>query len=73
MDELKIVYQNTQRYRKKIVANFRPSNEEFSLLEEIELLTVTLRGYANQIQAQGRKCDRVCGWHLMNSLRANSR
>ncbi|MEQ8756044.1 MAG: hypothetical protein RID09_21380 [Coleofasciculus sp. G1-WW12-02] len=55
------------------MANFRPSNEEFSLLEEIELLTVTLRGYANQIQAQGRKCDRVCGWHLMNSLRANSR
>jgi hypothetical protein len=53
LDELKLAYQNTQRERKEIVANFRPSNEEFSLLEEIELLTVTLRGYANQIQAQG--------------------
>ncbi|MEQ9549339.1 MAG: hypothetical protein RIM23_06950 [Coleofasciculus sp. G3-WIS-01] len=35
LDQLKIVYQNTQKDRKKIVANFRPSNEEFSLLEEI--------------------------------------
>ncbi len=35
------------------MANFCPSNDEFSLLEEIELLTVTLRGYASQIQAQG--------------------
>jgi hypothetical protein len=53
LDETKLAYQNTQRERKEIVANFRPSNEAFSLLEEIELLTVTLRGYANQIQAQG--------------------
>lgn len=53
LDEMKIVYQNTQGEQKEIVANFRPSNDEFSLLEEIELLTVTLRGYANQIQAQG--------------------
>jgi len=56
LDEIKLAYQNTQRERKEIVANFRPSNEEFSLLsllEEVELLTVTLRGYANQIQAQG--------------------
>ncbi|MEQ8385078.1 MAG: hypothetical protein RH949_22215 [Coleofasciculus sp. A1-SPW-01] len=53
LDEIKLADQNTQRERKEIVANFRPSNEEFSLLEEIELLTVTLRGYANQIQAQG--------------------
>ncbi|MEQ8974222.1 MAG: hypothetical protein RIE73_27975 [Coleofasciculus sp. C1-SOL-03] len=53
LDEIKLADQNTQRERKEIVANFRPSNEEFSLLEEVELLTVTLRGYANQIQAQG--------------------
>jgi hypothetical protein len=61
LDNLKLAYQNTQRERKEIVDNFRPSNEEFSLLEEkefslleeIELLTVTLRGYANQIQVQG--------------------
>jgi len=53
LDEIKLAYQNTQRERKEIVDNFRPSNEEFSLLEEIELLTVTLRGYGNQIQAQG--------------------
>jgi hypothetical protein len=31
------------------VTQFPPENEEFSLLEEIELLTVNLRGYASQI------------------------
>ncbi|MEQ8997070.1 MAG: hypothetical protein RID53_11280 [Coleofasciculus sp. B1-GNL1-01] len=53
LDEMKLAEQNTQRERKEIVSNFCPSNDEFSLLEEIELLTVSLRGYANQIQTQG--------------------
>ncbi|MBW4624007.1 MAG: hypothetical protein KME49_00430 [Brasilonema octagenarum HA4186-MV1] len=32
---------------------YRVDEEEFSVLEEIELLTVDIRGYASQIQARG--------------------
>ena len=49
LSQLTNTYQNTRSERKEIVTQFPPENEEFSLLEEIELLTVDLRGYASQI------------------------
>jgi hypothetical protein len=49
LSQLTNTYQNTRSERKEIVTQFPPENEEFSLLEEIELLTVNLRGYASQI------------------------
>ena len=49
LSQLTNTYQNTRSQRKEIVTQFPPENEEFSLLEEIELLTVNLRGYASQI------------------------
>jgi len=69
LDEIKLAYQNNQRERKEIVADFRPSNEEFSLLEEIELLTVSLRGYANQIQAQGWILNETQAIEQLRSMR----
>lgn len=44
-------YQNTRTERQEIAIQFPPEDEEFSLLEELELLTVNLRGYASQFQS----------------------
>jgi hypothetical protein len=54
LSQLTNTYQNTRSERKEIVTQFPPENEEFSLLEEIELLTVNLRGYASQIAANSQ-------------------
>ncbi|MBD2695102.1 hypothetical protein [Anabaena catenula] len=54
LSQLTNAYQNTRSERKEIATQFPPENEEFSLLEEIELLTVNLRGYASQIAATGQ-------------------
>ncbi|WP_083626395.1 hypothetical protein [Planktothrix serta] len=50
LDQLTIDYQNTKSERKAIAAEFSTSEEEFTILEEIELLTTDIRGYANQIK-----------------------
>ncbi len=52
--QLTINYQQTKAERKKLAALSPANDEEFSVLEEIELLTVDIRGYASQIQARGR-------------------
>lgn len=54
LEELTLVYQKSKEERQEIVNHFPPDDEEFSLLEELELLTVSIRGYAFQIQARGR-------------------
>jgi hypothetical protein len=54
LSQLTNTYQNTRSERKEIVTQFPPENEEFSLLEEIELLTVNLRGYASQIASENK-------------------
>jgi hypothetical protein len=46
-------YQQTQSERRDIATIFAQSDEAFSFLEELELLTVDLRGYASQIQMLG--------------------
>jgi hypothetical protein len=38
-----------QQDKKTLLENFPPNNNEFSILEEIDLLTIYLRGYASQI------------------------
>jgi hypothetical protein len=53
LQQLTIDYQNTKQERKEIAALFPASDEEFTVLEEIELLTSDIRGYASQIQARG--------------------
>jgi hypothetical protein len=53
LEQLKVDYKNTKTERKNIAALFPNSEEEFSILEEIELLTVDIRGYGSQIQARG--------------------
>ena len=54
LSQLTNIYQNTRSERKEIVTQFPPEDEEFSLLEEIELLTVNLRGYASQITSENK-------------------
>ncbi|MBW4595335.1 MAG: hypothetical protein KME46_21135 [Brasilonema angustatum HA4187-MV1] len=53
LEQLTLDYQNTKQERKEIAALYLTGDEEFSVLEEIELLTVDIRGYASQIQARG--------------------
>lgn len=53
LDQLTVGYQSTKAER-KLIAELSPvSEEEFTVLEEIELLTVDIRGYASQIEVQG--------------------
>ncbi|NEP56123.1 MAG: hypothetical protein F6K31_03740 [Symploca sp. SIO2G7] len=51
--QLNVDYQNTKQERKQIAALAPASEEEFTVLEEIELLTSDIRSYANQIQTRG--------------------
>jgi hypothetical protein len=45
-------YQQTRAERREVAAAFPPSDEAFSAIEELELLTSDLRGYASQIQVR---------------------
>lgn len=53
LKQLTIDYQNTKQERKEIASLSPASEEEFTILEEIELLTSDIRGYASQIQTRG--------------------
>lgn len=53
LQQLNVDYQNTKEERKAIAAEFPANEQEFTVLEEIELLTVLIRGYGSQIQARG--------------------
>lgn len=54
LDKLTNDYYNTKQERKEIASQSSITDEEFSFLEEIELLTVNIRGYASQIQATAK-------------------
>lgn len=54
LEQLTRDYQNIQPERRLIAVNFPASEDEFSILEEIELLTVKIRGYASQIQVRDK-------------------
>ncbi|MEG4353401.1 hypothetical protein QUA70_25075 [Microcoleus sp. LAD1_D5] len=49
--QLTVDYQNTKLERKEMAQNYLGSQEEFSFLEELELVTVSIRGYASQIES----------------------
>jgi len=53
LEQLTVNYQNTKLERKQIAQSLSNSEAEFTPLEEIELLTVSIRGYASQIAASG--------------------
>lgn len=52
LEELNQLYRQTKSERKQL-AIISTNDEEFTALEEIELLTVELRGYASQLEARG--------------------
>jgi hypothetical protein len=45
-------YQQARAERREVTAAFPPSDEAFSVIEELELLTADLRGYASQLQVR---------------------
>lgn len=53
LEQLIIDEQNCIEEKKRIAIDFPTSEEDFTILEEIELLTTYIRGYASQIKAQG--------------------
>lgn len=53
LEQLTLDYKNTKQERKEIAALYPAEEEDFSVLEEIELLSVDIRGYACQIQVRG--------------------
>jgi hypothetical protein len=50
LNQLTADYQNTKAERKQIAEYYPGSDQAFSLLEELELLTVDICGYAAQVQ-----------------------
>ena len=53
LKQLTVDYKNTKQERQEIASLPPASEEEFTILEEIELSTSDIRGYASQIQARG--------------------
>jgi hypothetical protein len=45
-------YQQTRSERREAATAFSPSDEAFSVIEELELLTADLLGYASQLQVR---------------------
>ena len=52
LEQLNQLYRQTKSERKQLATSFK-TDAEFTVLEEIELLTVELRGYASQVEARG--------------------
>ena len=50
--QLTVDYQKTQSERREIAQSYFGSEENFSFLEELELVTVSIRGYASQSEAR---------------------
>jgi hypothetical protein len=48
--QLNVEYQKTKSERKEIAQSYLGSEEDLSFLEELELVTVSIRGYASQIE-----------------------
>lgn len=54
LGQLTIAYQQAKSERRELAAASAPPDETFSVLEELELLTSDLRGYASQVQMLGK-------------------
>lgn len=53
LEQLTTLYQQTKEERKELAARLLAADEEFTLIEELDLLTTDIRGYASQIQVRG--------------------
>ena len=53
-DRLIVDYQNAKEDRVRLAENTTTELDEFTVLEEIELFTVDIRGYASQIKSYGK-------------------
>ncbi|WP_293334149.1 MULTISPECIES: hypothetical protein [unclassified Microcoleus] len=71
--QLTVDYQNTKSERKEIAQSYLGSEEEFSFLEELELVTVSIRGYASQIQGSQGVEDRDEAIASLHQLRVFDR
>jgi hypothetical protein len=54
LDRLIVDYQNAKEDRVRLAENTTTELDEFSVLEEIELFTVDIRGYGSQIKSYGK-------------------
>jgi hypothetical protein len=62
-------YQQTKAERREVTAAFPPSDEAFSVIEELELLTADLRGYASQLQVRDSIDNPAAAIDRLQSLR----
>lgn len=63
-----IVYEkNAKADRKKLAPTLQKDSDDFTVLEEIELLTTEIRGYASQIKIYGRIKNEVEGIKILES------
>jgi hypothetical protein len=62
-------YQQAQSERREVATVFPPSDENFSVIEELELLTTDLRGYASQLQFRDWIEDPAAAIDRLQSLR----
>ena len=54
LDSLIVYEKNAKADRKKLAPTLPKDSDDFTVLEEIELLTTEIRGYASQIKIYGR-------------------
>ncbi|MEG4842633.1 hypothetical protein [Microcoleus sp. B9-D4] len=71
--QLTVDYQNTKLERKEISQRYLGSEEYFSFLEELELVTVSIRGYASQIEERAEVENREQAIAELHQLRVFDR
>ncbi|MEG5038273.1 MULTISPECIES: hypothetical protein [unclassified Microcoleus] len=71
--QLTVDYQNTKSERKEISQRYLGSEEDFSFLEELELVTVSIRGYASQIEERAEVENRDRAIAELHQLRVFDR
>lgn len=71
--QLNVEYQKTKSERKEIAHNYLGTEEELSFLEELELVTVSIRGYASQIETSAGVEDREEAIANLHQLRVFDR
>ncbi|MEH2246667.1 MAG: hypothetical protein V7K85_29335 [Nostoc sp.] len=69
LTQLTNTYKNTRGEREEVSIQFPPKDEDFSLLEELELLTVNIRGYASQIQSTGQIINQAQAIEQLQAMR----
>ena len=65
LDQLTMDYQQAKAERRSLSAALPNTEDEFTVLEELELATTDLRGYAGQVVVRGRiEDERAATAHL---------